>query len=89
MKMVINADYGGFGLGVADQYEDWVCSLESDRTNAELIKFVETHPNECGDLEVIIIPDEATDWEMNECDGWETVIYVLNGKIVHAECEEE
>lgn len=89
MKMVINADYGGFGLGVAEQYEDWVRDLEGDRFNAELIEFVETHPDECGDLEVIIIPEEVTDWEMNEYDGWESVIYVLNGKIVHAGYEED
>ena len=89
MKMVINANYGGFGLDVAEQYEDWVYDLESDRTNAELIEFVETHPDECGDLAIINIPKEATDWEMDECDGWESIIYVLNGKIVHAKCEKE
>lgn len=86
MKMVINADYGGYGYGVAEQYEDLV--NENDRFNAELIEFVETHPNECGDLAVINIPDEATDWELDEYDGWESVIYVLNGKIVHAEVDD-
>ena len=88
MKMVINADFGGFGFGVADQYEDWVRELECDRFNAELVEFVETHPDECGDLAVITIPEEATDWEMNEYDGWESIIYVLNGKIVHAEVDD-
>jgi hypothetical protein len=89
MKMVINANYGCFGLNVAEQYEDWVRHLEGDRFNAELVEFVETHPDECGDLAIVIIPDEATDWEMDEYDGWESVIYVLNGKIVHAGCEED
>jgi hypothetical protein len=89
MKMVINAGYGGFGLGVAEQHEDWVRDLEFDRFNAELVEFVETYPNECGDLAIVTIPDEATDWEMNEYDGWESVIYVLDGKIIHAECEED
>ena len=89
MKMVINANYGGFGLDVAEQYEYWVRDFEGDRTNAELVEFVETHPDECGDLAVITIPEEATDWEMDEYDGWESVIYVLNGKIVHAGCEED
>ena len=88
MKMVINANYGGFGLDVADQYEDWVCDFEGDRTNAELVEFVETHPDECGGLAVITIPDEATDWEMDEYDGSESVIYVLNGKIVHADVDD-
>ena len=85
MKMVINANYGGFGLGVAKQYKDWVYDLEDDRTNTELVEFVETHPNECGDLAIVTIPEGATDWELDEYDGCESVIYVLNGKIVHAE----
>lgn len=88
MKMVINAKYGGFGLNVAEQYEDWVLDFEDDRTNVELVKFVETHPNECGDLAVITIPDGVTDWEMEEYDGWESIIYVLNGMIVHADVDD-
>lgn len=83
-KIVINGDFGGFGLGVAEQYKDWVREFEGDRFNAELVAFVETHPDECGDLKVVTIPDEATDWEMDENDGWESIIYVLDGKIVHA-----
>ena len=91
MKMVINANYGGFGFGVAEQYEDWVrdFDFECDRFNAELVEFVEAHPDECGDLGVIDIPEEATDWEINEYDGWESVIYVLNGRIIHAGYEED
>ena len=87
MKMVINANYGGFGLDVAEQYEDWVRGFEGDRFNTELVEFVETHPDECGDLAIVIIPEEATDWEMDEYDGWESVIYILNGKIIHADIE--
>lgn len=84
MKMVVNAHYGSFGLHVAGQYEDWVLDFENDRTNTELVEFVETHPEQCGDLVVITIPEEATDWAMLEDDGWESVIYVLGGKIVYA-----
>ena len=83
MKMVINTNYGSFGYNVAEQYEDWVLDFEDDRTNAELVEFVETHPNECGDLKVVTIPEGATDWEMEEYDGWESIIYVLNGMIMH------
>ena len=84
MKIVINKDYGGFGYGVADEYEDFIRGFEGDRTNPELVAFVECHPDECGDLEVVEIPDTATDWEMDEYDGWESVIYVVDGKIHHA-----
>lgn len=85
MKIVINGDFGGFGFGVAEQFEDWVREFEDDRSNAELVAFVEAHPNECGDLVVAVIPDNATDWEIDEYDGNESVTYVVNGKIYH-EC---
>ena len=86
MKIVLNRDYGGFGYGVADEYEDFVrgFSDEEDRARPEIIAFVESHPDECGDLEVVEIPDTATDWEIAEYDGWESVIYVVDGKIHHA-----
>ena len=81
MKIVLNTDFGGFGYGVAEQYEDWVCELESERTSPELVDFVETHPDECGDLEIVEIPDESTDWDIDEYDGFESLIYVVDGKI--------
>ena len=86
MKLVLNQDYGGFGYGVAEEFEDFVVGFSDneDRANPELVAFVESHPNECGDLKVVEIPDTATDWEIDECDGWESVIYVVDGKIHHA-----
>ena len=35
------------------------------------------------DLRVVEVPDEATDWELNDYDGWETITYVVNGKLNH------
>ena len=83
MKIVLNKDYGGFGYGVAPEYEGFIREHD-DRTDPELVAFVETHPDECGDLEVVEIPDTATDWEIDEYDGWETVTYVVDGKLHHA-----
>jgi hypothetical protein len=84
MKIVLNKDYGGFGYGVAFEFEDFVRGFSNDRTNPELVAFVEEHPELCDDLEVVEIPDEATDWEIDEYDGWETVTYVVDGKLHHA-----
>lgn len=81
MKIVINAAFGGFGYGVSSKYEDFVLKYENDRTNPELVAFVENHPNDCGDLEIEAIPDNATDWDIQEYDGNESIIYVVNGKI--------
>ena len=81
MKIVLNTAFGGFIYGVAEQYKDLVRELESKRTSPELIDFVETHPDECGDLEVVEIPDKSTDWYIDEYDGFESLIYVVDGKI--------
>lgn len=83
MKIVINGDFGGFGLGVAEEFEELVYSHEDDRANPELVEFVLSHPDECGDLCVATIPDTATDWEINEYDGDESITYVVNGEICH------
>jgi hypothetical protein len=86
MKIVVNADFGGFGYGVSKKYEDCVFAYENDRANPELVAFVENHPDDCGDLAIMTIPDNVTDWDIQEYDGNENLIYVVNGKI-HYCCE--
>jgi hypothetical protein len=81
MKIVINVEFGGFGYDVAEKFEDFVYKYSDDRTNPELIQFVENQPEECGQLAVVEIPDNATDYMINEYDGLESVIYVVDGKI--------
>lgn len=90
MKVVVNRCYGGFSLsraamealGVESPYE------EISRINPNLIAFVEkdalSGSGRHAKLQIVEIPDEATDWEISEYDGFETIIYVLNGKLYHA-----
>jgi hypothetical protein len=86
MKIVVNGAFGGYGLGVDKELKSLINKYEGgDRTNPELVACVENNPNRCGDLEIIEIPDNATDWDINEYDGLETVIYVVDGKIRYAE----
>ena len=84
MKIVINKAYGGFSF--PDEYhktdDEWFSVQDDLRSDPELIQLVE---NGCSnsDLAVVEIPDEATDWELDEYDGWETITYVVDGKLGH------
>jgi len=99
MKILINACYGGFNLKkeILDKFgfKSYDCDELKIRTNPELIALyeagVELSDKSYTEIVAITIPDEATDFKIDEYDGFETVIYVLNGKIHYAEyeCEDE
>lgn len=87
MKIIINRCFGGAGLNkdAADKYnhgeEYWF-----DREDASLIAAIENGENINSDfskLEVVSIPDEVTDYEINEYDGMESIICVIDGKLYH------
>lgn len=89
MKICINACFGGFGLsdealqmlGFETRYP------QISRTDPRLIEVVSTLGEAangfCARLAIVDIPDEATDWEIDEYDGAEGIIYVLDGKLHH------
>jgi hypothetical protein len=81
MRIVINARYGGYGYRVPEKYDYLLYAYEYERNHHKLVEFVENHPDECGDLKICEVPDEATDWMIDERDGNEQVIYVLNGRL--------
>ena len=88
MNIVVNKCYGGFSLS------DTACKMlncdpydfsdPSTRSNPELIGCVTLLGKEaggkCSALAVVSIPDTATDWEIEEYDGYESIIYVVGGK---------
>lgn len=88
MKIVVNKCFGGFEisdeavreLGLPDKYY-------VSRNDERLIKMVEKDADKASGwsakLRVVEVPDEATDWEMNDYDGRETITYVVNGKLYH------
>lgn len=91
MKIVINSCYGGFSLSesAAAYMGTSTYSLDEDiRTDPRLVDMVERDaPAASGryaNLTVVEIPDNATDWELNEYDGYESITYVVDGKIHHA-----
>lgn len=91
MKIVLNRCYGGFSLSKhAKDYINFDTNKfdEDYRTSAKLIEFMEQYGEEFGGeshskLRIVEIPDEATDWEINDYDGYESIIYVIDGKLKH------
>ena len=89
MKIVINRSFGGFSLsdyavkelGLKSPYDD------IDRQDTRLIRLVQISAKATGGchsrLCIVDIPDEATDWEINDYDGAEYIVYVLDGKLHH------
>lgn len=91
MRIVLSKCYGGFGLSEKARNligEDVDIYAHEFRTNPLLICAVETLGEEANssfsNLCIVDIPEEATDWELNEYDGFEEIIYVVDGKIYHA-----
>ena len=87
MELVINKCFGGFSLsdmackalGLSSPYDD------IDRDNHELIKVVRKMGAQAdgrnAKLSIVEIPFEATDWHIDEYDGFESVVYVVDGKL--------
>lgn len=92
MKIVINRCYGGFAI--PEQYLEQL-NLRSEyshieRTDPRLISLIEEHGGTLekikhgpARLTIVEIPDEATDYEICDYDGFETIICVLDGKLHH------
>lgn len=88
MFIVLNKCYGGFSVSdsLASACGTW--SHDEDlRFNPIVISAVqqdsEAASGYAANLEVVEIPDNATDYEIDEYDGYETVTYVQNGKLFH------
>lgn len=86
MKFVLNKCYGGFGL--SDWAEEQMGCSEPYRDDPKFITLVTNHgkrvSGEGAALIVVEIPDNTTDYEIDEYDGCESITYVVDGKIYHA-----
>lgn len=88
MKYVINEAFGGFEIPDEVLNNPKFITIENPddfddspdiRTNPILIDWVKHNPN--SELAIVNIPDEATDYMINDYDGYESVYAVINGKI--------
>jgi hypothetical protein len=89
-KILVNACYGGFGL--KDEYWkeffDRTKGIDDIREDEKLIALVEQGVDigdNYAEIGIAEIPDNATDYVIEEYDGKETVLYVVDGKIRYAE----
>ena len=88
MVIVINKCYGGLQIPAAQHESEGLRPYDDiERTDARLVNFVLEHgvvTEEFAKLVPVTIPDDATNWELNEYDGFEYITYVVGGKLFHA-----
>ena len=86
MKIVVNECWGGFSISdFAMEKLGTKSPFAVDRMDERLISLIEEFGSEkisgnCADLRVEEVPDDATDWWIDEYDGSETLCYVKDGK---------
>lgn len=85
MKLVLNRNWGGFHLP-KEFCELYDCSAYDDieRNDSRLVSFIENKGGKFGDLKIVEIPDDNTDYRIDDYDGMETVTYVVGGKMYDA-----
>ena len=85
MKIVINKCYGGFEL--SKRAQALMPYGYMNRNDLALVNCVELLGKDASGsyakLRIVEIPDDATDWEVEEYDGFEWLTYVVDGKIYH------
>lgn len=96
MKIILNKCYGGFDFSDEMKEEltsiygeelDWDWDDATDyRLDSNAIALIEQYGSEwangyCAKLKIIEIPKEATDYAVEDYDGFEEIVYVLNGKL--------
>ena len=89
MKFVLNKCFGGFSVS------DWAVeqlglksAYDAEHDDPNLIELVEKFPDKVSgrhaELTVVNLPDNCTDYELDDYDGIESITYVVDGKIYHA-----
>lgn len=94
MKLVINTCYGGFGISkqtlasLPHRFDYYEKHRDDEQFVETVEKFGQYTWGKYSELRVVEIPDNATDYEIDEYDGFEGVRYVVDGKIHYADYED-
>jgi len=89
MIFVLNKCFGGFSLSPFAMEQLGVNSpYAKSHSSQDLIELIEKHGTEAcsgrhARLKLVEVPDDCTDWELEEFDGIERITYVLDGKLYH------
>lgn len=84
MKLVINSCFGGFSIKESIAKKYGFDLYTEKRNNPQLINLIESGVDcngMCAKLVVIDVPENATDYIIQEYDGYESILYVVDGKI--------
>ena len=86
MKFVLNKCYGGFDLSEEAQEILGQADYEIKRDDPDLLALIEKKgiqfvQGKYAKLKIVEIPESATDFTLDEYDGWERIIYVVDGKL--------
>lgn len=87
-KVVINYCYGGFNLSAQalnalgiDKHHQYSVARDDARLVAMVEADAKTTAGDYCKLAVVEIPDNTSDWMINEYDGAEEIIFVVEGKL--------
>lgn len=91
MYVILNKCFGGFSLSEKAcaqlncsmyEYSEDLVGLRSDYNLVACVdRLGDEADGPCASLKKVWMPDDATDWDIHEYDGYETLIYVLDGKL--------
>lgn len=87
-KIVINYAFGGFNLSTqalntlgVDKHHQYSVARDDARLVAMVEADAKATAGNCCKLAAIEIPENASDWMINEYDGAEEIIFVVDGKL--------
>lgn len=83
MKFALNKAWGGFKLSneFCTLYPEFRPYSYIERDDPRLIEFMEKRGGKMGDVVLVELDGVPTDYVLNDYDGKESIIYVVDGKL--------
>ena len=83
MKFALNRAWGSFKLSqeFCSLYPEFRPYSDIKRDDPRLIEFLENHDGKMGDVVLVSLAGIPTDYMINDYDGKESLIYVVDGKL--------